>query len=238
MMFRLEVDAVSRRFRSDPGVSRLSLTVAAGEIVALVGLNGAGKTTLLKLATGMLRCDRGRILIDGTEVTRLRSSSWGTVGHFIDGPALYPELTVRQNLRLASRLRGATEAVSDAAISAFDIERYADRRVRQLSLGNRQRAGLAAALQHSPTLLILDEPANALDPAGVLVLRDRLLERKRAGAGVLISSHHLDEVARIADRILVMNRGCLIGELASGPDDLERALFARLHEDDVERHAS
>lgn len=237
-MARLEMDAVSRRFRNDPGVRDLSLTVSAGEIVALVGLNGAGKTTLLKLATAMLRPDSGRISIDGVPIDRMPARRWRSVGHFIDGPALYSELTVRENLRLASRLRGSDAATIDSALSAFALERFADRRARQLSQGNRQRAGLAAALHHSPGLLVLDEPANALDPAGVLLLRDRLLELRAAGAGVLISSHHLDEVARLADRILVMNRGRLIGDLETSTHDLERALFERVHQDDVERMVS
>ena len=235
MMVRLRVDGVSRAFRTDPGVQDLDLAIADGEIVALVGLNGAGKTTLLKLTMGMLRPDRGRVLIGGVDISAMSAGHWRSVGHFIDGPALYAELTVRQNLHLAARLRGSAPSVADAAMSAFGLERLADRRVRQLSLGNRQRVGLAGAVQHSPGLLILDEPANSLDPAGVLFLRDLLLERRDAGAGVLISSHHLDEVARLADRILVMNRGWLIGELEPGGRDLERALFERLRVDDLTR---
>ncbi|WP_240642449.1 ABC transporter ATP-binding protein [Microbacterium sulfonylureivorans] len=215
----------------------MNLTVAAGEIVALVGLNGAGKTTLLKLATGMLRPDRGRVLIGGVDISAMTSENWKGVGHFIDGPALYAELTVRQNLHLAALMRGTAPSAVDSTLTALGLERLADRRARQLSLGNRQRVGIAAALQHSPVLLILDEPANSLDPAGVLLLRDLLLERKDAGGGVLISSHHLDEVARLADRILVMNRGCLIGDLEPGGRDLERALFERLRLDDLSRVA-
>ena len=234
---RLGLTSVARRFRSDRGVMDLTLEIGAGEIVALVGLNGAGKTTLLKLATAMLRADRGEIRIDGTDIGRMTASAWMTVGHFVDGPALYPELTVRQNLRMAARLRGIDSDAHEKSLSTFELERFADRRVSQLSLGNRQRAGLAASLQHQPQLLVLDEPANALDPSGVLLLRDGLLERKAAGGGVLISSHHLDEVARLADRIVVMNGGRLIGELEPDADGLERALFERIREDDLQRNA-
>ena len=227
--------AVSRKFRTDPGVADLRLTVSAGEVVALVGLNGAGKTTLLKLALGMLRPDRGRVSITGVDVASAHPRLWASVGHFVDGPALYGELTVHQNLDLSARLRGADRGVVERSLRDFALQPLADRRARHLSLGNRQRVGLAAALQHAPTLLILDEPGNALDPAGVIVLRDLLLARKEAGGGILVSSHHLDEVARIADRIVVMNRGRLIGELSPSTPDLERALFERVRADDALR---
>ncbi|MGG7611992.1 AAA family ATPase, partial [Streptomyces sp. ZG43] len=105
----------------------------------------------------------------------------------------------------------------------------------RLSLGNRQRVGLAAALQHHPRLVVLDEPSNALDPAAVLLLRDALTRRARAGAAVLVSSHHLDEVARIAHRIVIMNAGRLIGDLDPVGADLEQAFFARVLADDETR---
>jgi ABC-2 type transport system ATP-binding protein len=234
----LDLDAVNRRFRTDAGVADLRLSVGAGEVVALVGLNGAGKTTLLKLALGMLRPDAGEVRIDGTPLRRAPADAWARVGHFVDGPALYGELTVRQNLELAARMRGADVGVVEKSLGDFALGGLARRRVRHLSLGNRQRVGLAAALQHRPRLLILDEPGNALDPAGILLLRDLLLERRAAGAGVLVSSHHLDEVARIADRIVVMNRGRLIGSLQPGDTDLERALFEHVRADDLVRSDS
>ncbi|HET6301982.1 ABC transporter ATP-binding protein [Microbacterium sp.] len=211
----------------------LTLAVGAGEVVALVGLNGAGKTTLLKLALGMLRPDSGTVEIGGVPVERLAPAAWRDVGHLVDGPTLYGELTVRQNLLLAARMRGAAASVVESSIADLALERFADRRASQLSLGNGQRAALAMALQHAPGVLVLDEPGNALDPSGVLMLRDRIVERKAAGAAVLVSSHHLDEVARIADRIVVMNRGRLIGELDPGSGELERALFDRVRRDDV-----
>jgi ABC-2 type transport system ATP-binding protein len=125
--------------------------------------------------------------------------------------------------------------MAESAMAELDLARYAKVRGRRLSLGNRQRLGLAAALQHAPRLIILDEPTNALDPAGVVLLREALLHRARLGAGVLVSSHHLDEVARIADRISVMNDGLIIGALDPGTVDLERAFFSLVHSDDVSR---
>src|SRR5699024_10766403 len=124
----------------------------------------------------------------------------------------YPELSVSTNLDLAARLHNlaSVPAARDAAIADLDLARYTDVPARRLSQGNRQRLGLAVALQHRPDLLVLDEPTNALDPDGVIRLREALLRRAGDGAGVLVSSHHLDEVARIADRIQVINHGRIV----------------------------
>jgi ABC-2 type transport system ATP-binding protein len=118
------------------------------------------------------------------------------------------------------------------ALSRSSLEPYASRRVRTLSLGNKQRVGLVAALQHDPSIIVLDEPTNSLDPAGVIRLRESLLRRAGDGAAILVSSHHLDEVARIADRIVVMNAGRLIGELDPATPEIERAFFETVRADD------
>ena len=231
----LHLDGVTRTFRGGAGVRDLQLEIVAGEIVALVGLNGAGKTTLMRLALGMLRPDSGTVRIGGEDLNAAPHAVWRAVGHLVEMPLAYPELTARQNLRAAARLHGADPSCADEALRQWKLEGYADRRIRRLSLGNRQRVGLASALQHAPQLVILDEPSNALDPAGVLVLRDALLRRADAGAAVLVSSHHLDEVARIADRIVVMNSGRLIGELEPSASEIERVFFERVRLDDEQR---
>lgn len=233
-MSALVLRNVSRAFRGGGGVEAIDLEVAFGEIVALVGLNGAGKTTLMNLQLGMLRPDAGEIEIAGEPLARVRSQTWSTVGHLVDGPLAYGELTVRQVLRMNADLRLTPHADDrvDGILDAFALRPYEHRRVRALSMGNRQRVGLAAALQHDPTIVVLDEPTNALDPAGVIVLRETLRARAAAGAGILISSHHLDEVARIADRIVVMNAGRLIGELDPHGAAVERVFFGMLLQDD------
>ncbi|RXZ40108.1 ATP-binding cassette domain-containing protein, partial [Agromyces binzhouensis] len=129
-------------------------------------------------------------------------------------------------------------AAVDRALDEFDLGRYAGVRAGRLSLGNRQRVGIAGALLHEPEAIVLDEPTNGLDPAGVIVLRESLLRRAAAGAGILVSSHHLDEVARVADRITVVNDGRVIGSLDPGGFDLERAFFALVHDDDEARRAA
>lgn len=228
-------DEVSLAFRDGDGVRDLSFRVDAGEIVALVGLNGAGKTTLMRLALGMLRADSGAVQVFGHPLDELPVARWADVGALIEVPLAYPELTARENLRLACLLRGADPAIVPDALDAWQLSPVADRRFRRLSLGTRQRVGLAAAMQHDPALIVLDEPSNALDPASVILLREQLLRRAGDGAAVLVSSHHLDEVARIADRVILMNRGRLIGELDTTGADLERVFFDRIRADDESR---
>jgi len=232
-----EVAGAARTFRGGAGVHGVDLQIAAGEIHALVGLNGAGKTTLMRLMLGMLRPDSGEVRICGIPLTELPDRAWADVGHLVEQALAYGELDARTNLVLSARLHGATRvaahAMAERAMEELDLGRYARVRGRRLSLGNRQRLGLAAALQHDPHLIVLDEPTNALDPAGVILLREALLRRARSGAGVLVSSHHLDEVARIADRISVMNNGRIIGTLDPGTIDLERAFFSLVRSDDA-----
>lgn len=226
---------VTATYRGGAGVRSLDLSVAPGEIVALAGLNGAGKTTLMRLALGMLRPSNGEIRVFDHSLATIPDGLWRDVGHLVEAPLAYPELTVQENLRLAGLLQGADPRAVAESLAAWNLEPLAGRRFRRLSLGNRQRVGLAGALQHHPRLIVLDEPSNALDPKGVITLRDLLKERVRHGAAVLVSSHHLDEVARIADRILVMNCGNLIGELDPHGKDLEHAFFETVHWDDAGR---
>ncbi len=209
-----------------------------GEIVALVGLNGAGKTTLLRTLLGMLRPDAGRVTLHGTALDDLVSGGWSAVGHLVDQAMAYPELTVRGNLALNARLRGVPDLDGCRRGHRSRSSRsgtYGGRRHRQLSAGNRQRVGIAAALIHDPSVIVLDEPTNALDPAGVILVRESLRRRVDAGACALVSSHHLDEVARIADRIVVMNAGRLIGTLDPAAPELERVFFEVVRRDDAAR---
>jgi ABC-2 type transport system ATP-binding protein len=232
---RLSVRAVSRSFGEIVGVRHIDLSVKPGEIHALVGLNGAGKSTLMRLILGILQPDGGEIAIGSRPIRTAPPAIWAQVGQLIEYPLAYQELTVRENLRLGARLhavpRRGVDSVVEKAVREFGLQAYADTGTRHLSLGNRQRLGLASALQHHPELIILDEPTNALDPRAVITLREALLSRAEAGAGILVSSHHLDEVARIADRISVINEGRLIGNLDPGGIDIERAFFSLVYAD-------
>ncbi|MGV8885973.1 MAG: ABC transporter ATP-binding protein [Microbacteriaceae bacterium] len=231
----LRFEGVTATYRGGAGVNNLNFSISAGEIVALIGLNGAGKTTLMRLALGMLRPKKGEVRILGCPLEALPTRMWRDVGHLVEGPLAYPELTVQKNLRVARLLRGADRGATDVALAEWNLAPMAHRRFSRLSLGNRQRVALAGALQHHPRVIVLDEPSNALDPDGVITLRDLLTSRAHEGAAVLVSSHHLDEVARVADRILVMNCGALIGEIDPHGSELERTFFDVVRRDDAAR---
>ncbi len=235
-MSALQICGLRHRFDDLPVLRDVDLAVATGEVHALIGFNGAGKSTLMRAALGMLRPSAGSVTIDGTDVDRAPAELWRGVGHVIDSPFVYPELTVRENLWAAARLHGIPPGeaggAADRVIAALEVEPWAARRAGTLSQGNRQRVGLASALVHRPRLLVLDEPTNALDPSGVVLLRELLLGAAREGAAVLVSSHHLDEVARIADRVSVIHAGAIVVELDPHGVDLERAFFSMGHEAD------
>jgi len=225
-----------RTFDDGTGVRGADLKIAPGQIHALVGLNGAGKSTLMRLLLGMLKPTAGAVTIAGQ---RLDHVDWARVGHLVEYPLAYRELTCRQNLTLNARLHrlpaARIGAMVESIISELRLTQYGDRKAGKLSLGNRQRLGLAAALQHESRLIILDEPTNSLDPSGVILLREAIARRAAAGAGILVSSHHLDEVARVADHICVLNAGRIIGSLDPHGVDLERSFFALVRADDEAR---
>lgn len=237
----LRVEGAHRRFGAERAVDGVDLTVRAGQVHALVGLNGAGKTTLMRLMLGMLRLDSGSVRLAlgpggdpaGTKVRDLPDEAWGQVGHLIETPFTYAELTVTETLRCAARLRGLSRdqarTAASEVVDELDLGRWAGRRARTLSLGNRQRLGLACAVLHRPRLLVLDEPSNGLDPAGVLRVRRHLVRAAQDGAAVLVSSHHLDEMARMAHRITVLHRGRVVGTLPPDGADLEQQFFAMVY---------
>ena len=226
----IRTERVSKTLGGLTVLDEVSLEVAPAEIHALVGLNGAGKTTLMRIVLGMLAADRGVAHLAGIPVPGAGPQLWSRVGQMLETPFAYPELTARENVYCSARLHGlgrdASGSAAARALADLGLEEYASRRAGSLSLGNRQRVGLAAALVHRPDVLVLDEPTNALDPRGVIVLRGLLREAcLDRGAAILVSSHHLDEVARMADRISVLHRGRIIGTLQPGTTDLERVFF-------------
>jgi ABC-2 type transport system ATP-binding protein len=226
----LVAQGLCRAFGEEQAVADVDLELLPGQIYALVGLNGAGKSTLMKLILGMLRPDAGRVAVFGVAAHAVGSTQWARVGHLIEAPFAYPELTVAENVYSAALLHGLprqrARGAAESAIHAMTLDHWRDRPARVLSLGNRQRLGLAAAFVHDPALIVLDEPTNALDPVGVVDLREFLRARAhRDGAAILVSSHHLDEVARVADRITVMHGGRIVGGLTPGAAHLEQTFF-------------
>lgn len=232
----IELLGVTKVYRHETALHPTDLCVKGGSVHALVGMNGAGKTTLMRLVLGISTPTAGRVRVYGTDIANMPSTKWARVGHLIETPLAYAELTVKQNLYIAGRLAGLNDGAANASartmVEELALTQWWKRRVSTLSLGNRQRLGIAVALIADPELLILDEPTNALDPAGVLLVRQLLVDRvKHANLTVLVSSHHLDEVARIADYITVLNAGRVIGSLAPDAVDLERRFFELVRQD-------
>ncbi len=213
--FAIETNGLSKYYGRVHAVESVNLRVGRGEIYGFLGLNGAGKTTTIRALLGMVRPSAGSVKVLGQEVGLGGRGPWRQVGHMVESPSAYPELTVRENLEVARRLQGVTQrSATENIIERLGLANYADRKAGTLSTGNLQRLGLARALLHEPELLILDEPANGLDPAGVVEIRELLRDLVREkGVTVFMSSHILTEVDRLATRIGIIHRGRLLEEL-------------------------
>ena len=221
----ISTSGLTKRYRGDVlAVDRVDLRVARGEIYAFLGLNGAGKSTTIRMLLGMIRPTAGHAELFGERVRAGATNLWRRVGYLVETATAYRELTVRENLDVARRLAGvADRRVVDRMIERLALDEYADRRAGNLSLGNLQRLALARALLHEPELLLLDEPANGLDPAGVVEIRELIRELVgERGVTVFMSSHILGEVDQLATRIGIVHRGRLIEELDSEALELHR----------------
>jgi ABC-2 type transport system ATP-binding protein len=212
----LEARGLSKRFGQTQAVDGIDLELRRGEIRGLVGPNGAGKTTLLRLLLGLARPDAGTVNLLGAGLDRDDPRVPHGVAGFVEEPRFYPYLTVRRNLELLARLDGGDGGSVDEALERAGLATAANRRAGGLSTGMRQRLGLAAALIRSPSLLILDEPASGLDPAGVEELRALVVELGAAGTAILFSSHDMSEVEQLCESatIVVSGRARWDGALA------------------------
>jgi ABC-2 type transport system ATP-binding protein len=215
MDYAIYTEGLTKSYGAVRAVDSVNLRVCRGEIYGFLGLNGAGKTTTIRTLLGMIHPTAGRVEVLGQPVTRNGRGPWRQVGHLVEAPAVYPELTVREHLEIARRLHNLSDPKATVrVIDQLGLAIYADRKAGTLSMGNLQRLGLARALLHEPALLILDEPANGLDPAGVVEIRE-LLQRlaHERGVTIFMSSHILTEVERLATRIGIIHQGRLIEEL-------------------------
>ncbi len=211
----IAASGLTKRFGNFAAVDNVSLNISRGEIYGFLGLNGAGKTTTIRMLLGMIRPSAGSVSLFGIKVQPGQQAIWRRVGYLVETPHAYPDLTVLENMEIVRRLHHLKDngAVKNV-IQELGLTPYAERRAKTLSLGNAQRLGLAKALIHHPDLLILDEPANALDPAGIVEVRNLLRDlAKNSGVTIFISSHILSEVARLATRIGVVHEGRLVKEL-------------------------
>jgi ABC-2 type transport system ATP-binding protein len=228
MNLAIETDNLGKRYGNVTAVENLSLRVAEGELYAFLGLNGAGKTTTIRMLLGMIKPSSGTATVLHTRVRLGSREPWASVGYLVEIPHAYPELSVYENLEVTRRLHpGASSNAVGQVIERLGLAPYANRRAGNLSQGNAQRLGIAKALLHNPRLLMLDEPANGLDPAGIVEIRQLLLElTQEQGVTVFMSSHILAEVSRLARRIGIIHNGRLLQEL--DVPELERNRRRRL----------
>jgi ABC-type multidrug transport system ATPase subunit len=207
----IETCRLTRRFGSRLAVDELSLQVPAAGVYGFLGPNGAGKTTAIRMLLGLIRPDAGDVNLFGMPLAAGRRPLMRRVGALVEAPSLYPHLTGRENLEVTRRMLGAPPPLIDRALDTVKLTRDASRRVSEYSLGMRQRLGLALAMLNTPELLILDEPTNGLDPAGIHEMRD-LLRRlpEEFGVTVFLSSHLLGEVEQVAGHIGIIHQGRLL----------------------------
>ena len=211
----IETADITKLYGSLKAVDKVSLSVKKGEIYGFLGLNGAGKTTTIRMLLGMIRPVLGAAFICGQKIIPGRQGPWDKVGYMVELPYSYPELTVSENLRAVSRLRGLkADGHLTEIIELLQLTAYKNIKARNLSLGNNQRLGLAKALIHKPEVLILDEPSNGLDPAGIVEIRELLKNFAfQQGVTVFISSHNLGEISKLATRIGIIHNGSLVQEI-------------------------
>jgi ABC-2 type transport system ATP-binding protein len=224
----LSAEGLSKRFGDRAAVSDVSFELAAGEILGFLGPNGAGKTTTIRMLVGLARPDAGRVRIFGSDLSRHFVEAMRHVGSIVESPDLYRYLSGRENLLHFSRMlpNGASARIEELT-RLVNLEGRLDDKVSSYSLGMRQRLGIAQALLGAPDLLILDEPANGLDPAGIREIRQliRLLAHER-GLAVFVSSHLLAEVEQMCDRVAIIHRGRTLAT-GSVQDLLERSTAGR-----------
>jgi ABC-2 type transport system ATP-binding protein len=219
-MTAVVAESLTKRFGSVLAVDDLSFTLDPGTVTGFLGPNGAGKTTTLRMLLGLATPTSGRALVLGRPYADLEHPAL-SIGAVLEATDFHPGRSGRDHLRTLGRAVGLPDSRTDEALRTVELEPAAHRRVKGYSLGMRQRLGLAGALLGDPELLLLDEPANGLDPEGVRWLRDFLRAFASGGRTVLISSHVLAEVAQTVDQVLIINHGRLVVESSlqalSGP---------------------
>jgi ABC-2 type transport system ATP-binding protein len=238
----LSADRLTRRFDSRVAVEDVSFDLAPGEIFALLGPNGAGKTTTLRMLAGLIQPSSGVVSIKGEPVTRQSASQLrARIGFLTEAPGLWDRLTVRQNLIVYAQLHGLARPADtvDAALDTFGIRDRGSEPAAQLSKGLKQRVALARTLLHNPSIVLLDEPTSGLDPESARDVRALVLRLRAEGRAVLLSTHNLDEVERVADRVAVLKTRLVAMDT---PGALRASLFgARVRitiTNEAERYAS
>jgi ABC-2 type transport system ATP-binding protein len=214
----LKVTGLTKRYGQRTVVSSLDFIVRRGEVFGFLGPNGAGKTTTISMILGLITADSGHIEMLGHHLTAGDRAGLRQIGAIVESPAHYPYLSARDNLRILAGARGGVAAHRiDEVLTLVGLQARQHNRVGTFSLGMKQRLGLAGALLHTPALLILDEPSNGLDPAGIVEMRGLILRLARAGQTIILCSHLLAEVQQVCDRVMILadGRSIVQGDVAT-----------------------
>ncbi len=206
----VQTKELTKKYGDRLAADQVSLTVRRGEVYGFLGPNGAGKTTTLRMILGLIRPTSGSATVLGKRAGTAEVNA--RVGALVEGPGFYPYLSGRDNLRVMAHYRGLSETAVDQALERVDLGSRGGDKFKSYSLGMKQRLGVASALMGDPDLVVLDEPTNGLDPAGMVDMRRLIVDLARGGQTVLLSSHLLDEVQEICDRVGVINNGVLLKE--------------------------
>ena len=212
----VRVDRVTKKYSKIVAVNEVSLSVAAGEVYALVGANGAGKSTLIRILAGITSADEGKVFIDGEDIARRSPRIKKRIGYLPEELFLYNRLSGHEYLQLVAGIKDADPESVSAQIEFFELSDVAEKWIGGYSLGMRKKLGLASAMIGAPDVLILDEPLNGLDVEMMRKLRERIETERAENHAVLISSHVMSFVERISDRVGIMCGGKLVAEGSTG----------------------
>jgi len=228
----LEIEHLQKTFGKEKAVKDVSFQVQKNSIFGLLGPNGAGKSTTLKMLTGLLHPSAGNIIFDGHPWSR---KDLKQIGALIEAPPLYENLTAYENLKVHATLLGLPDQRIVEVLEQVDMTRTGKKRSGQFSMGMKQRLGIAIALINHPTLLVLDEPTNGLDPIGIQELRALIRSFPQSGITVILSSHILSEVEQIADHIGIISDGILGYQGVVNPDEDMEQLFMNVVKESREK---
>lgn len=233
----LKVDGLTKKFKKFTAVSNTSFELEKGKIYGFIGQNGAGKTTIIRMLAGVSIPTEGKIELFGKSDKEGLSEGRSRIGTIVESPSLYTKLTARQNLEIQKILYNINnDQLVEELLDLVGLDDWGDRKVKDFSLGMRQRLAIAMALVNDPELLILDEPINGLDPMGIVEIRNLLLKlNKEKEMTILISSHILSELYQLATDYIIINRGVIVDKLSLQELDVKCKRAVVLEVEDMEK---
>lgn len=239
MKYAIETSHLTKSYGDFKAVDDLKIRIPAGKVYGFLGRNGSGKTTTIRMIMGLIKPDSGNVKIFGNEIGRNRSEYLADIGAIIETPGFYPNLSAYENLEITAKMFKTSESRINKALETVGLKEYPDistKNVEKFSLGMKQRLGIANALVHSPRILILDEPTNGLDPAGILEMRNLIRHLSCSmGITIFVSSHLLQEVQQIADYIGIIDQGKLIQEASIDMVNANEQSFLVLETDKLQK---